>query len=139
MFTPFHSRSANAYKVVGIETGIPQADPHTLVNMLFEGLLQQIGAARSALARGDIKAKCKHIVSAVRLLEEGLKGGLNHSAGGTLAQTLQDIYDFCEMRLTQANVRNDDRMLDEVRQVIEPIADAWKRIGGAVPVPERVM
>lgn len=129
MFTSVATRSASAYKKVSVETSVEQADPHHLVDMLFDGLLHAVGAARAALQRGDIKAKCQHIVTAVRILEEGLKGGLNLQEGGELAGNLLELYNYCVLRLTQANARNDDKALDEVVRLISPLADGWKQIG----------
>lgn len=131
MFTPISARSANAYKRFSVEAGVDQASPHRLVELLFEGLTNSIGAARNALARNDIKAKCEHINKSVRILEEGLKGSLNLDKGGEVAANLQSVYDYCVLRLTQANARNDDALLQEVLTVIAPIADGWKRIGAS--------
>jgi len=129
MFTSVNARSANAYKKVSVEAGVTQADPHKLVEMLFEGLLANVGSARAALARGDVKAKCQNVVTAVRILEEGLKGALNVAEGGELAANLLRLYDYAILRLTQANVRNDDALLKEVIDVMMPIADGWKQMG----------
>ncbi|WP_114968335.1 flagellar export chaperone FliS [Rhodoferax ferrireducens] len=131
MFTSVSTRSASAYKKVSVETSVDQADPHHLVDMLFDGLLHAIGAARAALKRGDIKVKCQNIVTSVRILEEGLKGGLNLKEGGELAANLQGLYGYCVLRLTQANVHNDDAAMEEVIKVISPIAQGWKQISGA--------
>ena len=128
MFSPARTRSASAYKQVGVETSVDQASPHDLVAMLFDGLLLAVGSARAALQRGDIKSKCQHIVAAVRILEEGLKGGLNLELGGKLAANLMDLYGYCVVRLTQANARNDDAALAEVLRLIEPVAEGWKQI-----------
>lgn len=139
MFTSVNTRSANAYQRVSVETGVSQADPHRLVDMLFDGLMNNIGAARGALARGDIKAKCQHILTSVRILEEGLKGSLNLAEGGELATNLDRVYDYCVQRLTTANVRNDDTALQEVAKVMAPIADGWKQMGAADSIPKHVM
>lgn len=128
MFTSVNVRSANAYQRINVETGVVQADPHRLVDMLFDGLLNNIAAARGALARGDIKSKCQHISTSVRILEEGLKGSLNLKDGGELAANLQGVYDYCVVRLTQANVRNDAEALEEVTKILSPIADGWKQM-----------
>jgi len=128
MFTSVSSRSAKTYQRVSVETGVTQADPHLLVDMLFDGLLNNIGVARGALARGDIKAKCQHILISVRILEEGLKGSLNLAEGGELAANLERVYDYCVLRLTTANVRNDDVALQEVMKVLTPIAQGWKHM-----------
>jgi flagellar secretion chaperone FliS len=130
MFTSVSSRSAAAYKRVGLETSIDEADPHQLVNMLFDGLIQAVGMARMAMARGDIASKGEQIIKAVRILDEGLKPALNLKQGGEIAANLNDLYAYCVMRLTQANLRNDDAALGDVLRVIEPLAQGWKQIGG---------
>jgi flagellar protein FliS len=99
--------------------------------MLYDGLLSAIGSARSALSRGDIAAKCKHIDTAVRIIDEGLTSGLNLESGGEIAADLKRLYDFCNMRLTIANARNDEAILAEVIEIITPLALAWKQIRGA--------
>ncbi|MBC7702713.1 MAG: flagellar export chaperone FliS [Rhodoferax sp.] len=136
MFTQIGSRSASAYRQVGVETSVARANPHDLVNLLFDGLLLALGSARAALQRGDIKSKCQQIVIAVRILEEGLKCALNLEQGGQLATNLNDLYGYCVMRLTQANARNDDAALAEVIALVEPVANGWKEIGGISALPQ---
>lgn len=128
MFTPVSSRAASAYQRINIETSVDGADPHQLVALLYEALLRAIAAARTALARGDIAAKGAEIGKAVRILEEGLKAGLNVEAGGEVALNLRGVYAYCVGRLTQANLKNDDARLVEVVALIEPIAQAWVQI-----------
>jgi flagellar protein FliS len=132
MFTPVSSRAASAYQRVNVETAVSQASPHQLVNMLFEGLLQNIGAARVALKRGDIALKGEKITKAVRIIDEALKPALNLADGGDIAANLNGLYGYCALRLTEANLRNDDVALADVIRVIEPLADGWKQIGGQV-------
>jgi len=43
------------------------------------------------------------------------------------------------MRLTQANARNDDAIFKEVIDVLTPIAEGWKQIGGAATAQGRVL
>ena len=133
MFNSVSFRSAAAYKAVGVETRVSQANPHVLVDMLFDGLLQALRAARGALERGDIAAKGKQISIAVRILDEGLRSCLNLDKGGELATNLSDLYGYCVSRLTQANARNDDKALGEVILLIEPVASGWKQIGSSLP------
>lgn len=127
MFTSVNSRAAAAYRRVATET----ADPHQLVALLFEALQRHLATAGGALTRGDIAAKGEAIGKAVRILEEGLKAGLNLAQGGEIAANLHGLYSYCVTRLTQANLRNDLAALDEVRQLIEPIGQSWNSIKGA--------
>lgn len=131
MFTSVRSRAATAYQRVGAETSIQSATPHQLVELLFDALLKSIDNARGALERGDVAAKGNAIGKAARILEEGLKGGLNLAEGGEMAANLQELYSYGVARLTHANLHNDMAALDEVRQLIEPIAQSWKSIKSA--------
>lgn len=128
MFTSVNSRAASAYKRVAADTGVQGANPHQLVSMLFDALLQSLARARGALEAGDITAKGAAIGKAVRILEEGLKAGLNMEQGGELAQNLRGMYSYSIVRLTHANLRNDAAALTEVTALIEPVADSWKQI-----------
>jgi len=135
MFTSVNSRAASAYKRIAADTGVSTADPHQLVVMLFDGLMQSLNAARGAMERGDIEAKGQSIGKAVRILEEGLRSGLNLSQGGDLAKNLNGLYGYAAQRLTTANLRNDRALVTEVIGLIEPVADSWKQIRGAAAVP----
>ena len=129
MFTSVNTRSASVYKRVAVETGVQAADSHRLVGMLFDGLRQAVAAARGAMERGDLVVKGEQIGKAVRIVEEGLKAGLD-PAGGEMAQNLRALYAYSVRRLTEANLRNDPSALAEVATLIEPVAQAWQDIRG---------
>jgi len=128
MFTPVHSRASSTYRRVAADTVVPAADSHHLVHLLFDELLQSIANARGSMARKQIPEKCASISRAVSILDEGLKGGLNRSAGGELAERLDALYDYCILQLTKANALNDEALLVEVRGLLEPLAQAWQEI-----------
>ena len=132
MFTSVSSRSAQAYQRVSVETSVSTANPHQLVNMLFDALLLSIAGARVALNQGDMASKGSKIIRAVRIIDEGLKPALNLKDGGDLAANLNGLYGYCVLRLTHANLHNDASVLEEVIRVIEPVAQGWKEIGGQV-------
>jgi len=117
-----------AYRQVGVETGVAQASPHHLVQMLFDGLLESIAQARGAMHQGAIDAKGRALGRAVRIVEEGLKASLDLRGGGALAQDLADLYAYITLRLTQANLRNDVPALDECASLVLPLREAWVSI-----------
>ena len=128
MFTPVSMRSANSYRAVGYETSVSGASPHQLVNLLFEALQQSLMSAKGAMLSGDIPAKGRSIGRSVRILEEGLKASLDTERGGALAANLRSVYDYCIFKISEANLRNDVALIDEVVRVIHPVADGWKSI-----------
>lgn len=118
---------AGAYRSVGVETGVGAASPHKLVAMLYDGLLDTLAEARGAMRAGQIQAKGNALTRAVRIVDEGLKAALS-PAGGELAGNLDALYGYISVRLTQANLRNDESAIDECVQLIEPLRDAWNSI-----------
>lgn len=129
MYTPVSSRAATAYRQVGVQSCVDGASPHMLIKMLFDGLMQSLNAARGAMQRGEIEEKGRHLGKAVRILDEGLKGGLNPEEGGELATNLRALYDYCVKCLTLANLRNDISLVEEVVELILPVAQSWEQIG----------
>lgn len=121
------------YAQVGVETRLAGADPHQLVAMLFDGYQEAVAQARGALQSGNLEAKGMAIGRAVRIVEEGLRAGLDRSTGGTLARQLDELYGYLTLRLTTANLRNDDAALQECQRLMQPLQQAWTAIGGAPP------
>lgn len=120
--------AGSLYHRVGVETGVDGASPHRLVAMLFDGLCESITLARAAMRAGDVEKKGRAITRAVRIVDEGLKAALDARAGGTLSRDLSDLYDYLALRLTQANLRDDEKLLDECQRLVDPVREAWAAI-----------
>ena len=129
MFSSSGFNRANAYRQVGAHSGVENASPHALIQMLFEGLFQSLNATRGAMERGEIEEKGRHLGKAVRILQEGLATGLDLDKGGELAGNLKLLYDYSVKQLTHANVHNDVGLVEEVIGVLQPVAQGWKEIG----------
>ena len=118
---------AQMYASVGAETGVADASPHRLVTMLFEAYADAIAQAIGAMKNKQIEAKCRAIVRAARIVDEGLKASLDLSSG-PLAADLNDLYAYITLRLTHANLRNDVAALNECLALMQPIREAWASI-----------
>lgn len=130
-FTPMPaaSRAHEAYRDVDVNARVSMASPHQLVTMLFDGLREALAQGRGAIRNGQIERKGRSIGRAVRIVEEGLKAGLDLQGGGSLARDLHDLYAYLSLRLTRANLDNDEAALDECQRLVEPLASAWAAIG----------
>ena len=128
--SPFASRTQRAtmYSKVGLETDVQGASPHRLVSMLFDGVFDAMNQARGALQSGNNEIKNRALGRAVRILDEGLKAGLNLEAG-PLATDLRELYAYLCMRLTQANLHNDAAAIEECQRILTPVREAWTAIG----------
>ncbi|MBT0569527.1 flagellar export chaperone FliS [Curvibacter sp. CHRR-16] len=128
MYSSVNTRSAAAYKRASVEASVAMADPHQLVTLLFEALQRHLACAKLALQAQDITGKCYQVNAALRILEEGLKAPLDMERGGEIAKNLNALYDYCIRRLVLANAKNDEAGLDEVSQLIAPVASGWKEM-----------
>jgi flagellar secretion chaperone FliS len=79
-----------------------------------------------------VESKCRALTRAGRIVEEGLKGGLNLEAGGTIGRGLDELYTYITHRVLQANLRSDVSAVEECCRLVEPLRDAWSQIGAQV-------
>jgi len=115
------------YSRNAVQTGIESASPHRLTQMLMEGALGKIAAAKGNMEHGKIQAKGDQIASAISILD-GLRNSLDMEKGGEIAQNLEDLYTYMERRLLDAHRNNDLAILDEVSDLLRQIKDAWDAI-----------
>jgi flagellar protein FliS len=122
-----------SYQHVGAEASVTDADPHHLVQLLLQGALDRIAAAKGHLQRGEVAPKGEAIGKAMNIVA-GLRGSLNLEAGGEIARNLEALYDYVDLRLLEANLKNDAARLDEVARLLGEIKGAWDAIAPrAVP------
>ena len=115
------------YNQVDSYTGVSDADPHRLVQMLLEGALGKIAAVKGLMTRGDTVKKGEVIGQAISIIG-GLRSSLDIASGGKFAANLDDLYEYMERRLVQANLKNDVAILDEVATLLREIKTAWDLI-----------
>ncbi len=108
------------------------ASPHRLIQMLLEGLLENVGRARGFMERGQIADKGMMISKCIDILN-GLSSVLDEDKGGEVTQELFRLYDYCGRRLFECNISNDVEGLDEVSRLINEILEGW-----VVLKPDRV-
>jgi len=73
------------------------------------------------------RVKGAQIGSAISIME-GLKTSLDMEKGGEIARNLEDLYNYMERRLIEANSGNDTSLLDEVSDLLKQIKEAWDAI-----------
>ncbi len=115
------------YSKVANESGIMNASPYRIIQMLMAGALDRISAAKGLITRGDVVGKGKQISDVVSIIN-GLRRSLDHKAGGEIASNLDALYDYMSRRLMQASVENDVEILDEVARLLNTIKNGWDNI-----------
>ena len=108
-----------------LQTHVLSADPVELVCLLYQHAADSVREARASLARGDIGARAKAISKAIGILGE-LNGALDRKVGGTISTSLEQLYSYMTLRLTEANVRQQDAPLAEVESLMNTLGQAWQ-------------
>jgi flagellar protein FliS len=107
--------------------GAAAGDRLQLVLRMMDGALDRIVTARGHMARRETAAKGEAIGRAIGLID-GLRTSLDKQRGGEIATNLEALYDYMMRRLVEANLRDDERRLDEVAGLLDEIRSGWQSI-----------
>ncbi|MGH9661649.1 MAG: flagellar export chaperone FliS [Bryobacteraceae bacterium] len=122
--------SINAYHSY-LENKVLGASPMELVQILYDAAIDATRVAERCLAAGDIEGRSRQIGRVQAMLCE-LSSSLDREAGGDLAVRLARLYDYMQLKLTEANVNQTLGPIVEVRGLLATLAGAWRE---AVPMP----
>ena len=129
-------RAIQSYGDVKVTTGVASANNVQLIQMLFDGFLESLVAARGHIQHNNIQEKSKAIARASRIVL-GLQGALDFEKGGDLANNLNELYSYVTRRLFHVNAQNDLVVLDEIFGLMKEIRDAWEGVPALVPPSSR--
>ena len=112
------------YQSVSVTSGVEDATPHRLIQMLMEGALDKIATAKGHMLHDNMAEKGRHVSWAISIIS-GLQSSLDMEAGGEISQNLDDLYDYMVRRLGKAGADNDPAILDEVSSLLLEVKSAW--------------
>jgi flagellar protein FliS len=102
---------------------VATASPSRLVTMLYDRLVRDLVTGESAITAWDLAAANASLVHAQEIIWE-LAAGLDPTrwSGGP---ALAALYQFMLVELLDANVKKDAAKVASVRELVEPLRDAW--------------
>ena len=106
------------------------AAPIKLVMMCYDGAIGSLKLARESYLLKEYEAKAKALQKAFDILYE-LNASLDLKKGGDIARNLRSLYLYMIQTLTDADVKKDIRVFDDVIKMLEELESAWVAI--AVP------
>ncbi|WP_163193277.1 flagellar export chaperone FliS [Clostridium thermarum] len=104
---------------------VTYASKEQLLLMLVEGAVKFAKIGRQAIVDKDIKKCHENLIKAQNIFYE-LMATLNVEQGGEWAKAMMNIYDFIVRRLTDANIKKDVTIMDEVIPLIEEVKNTWE-------------
>lgn len=115
------------YQAVGVQTSIMDADPHRLIQLLYQGALDNLSKAKGAIEREDIEQRNNHLNKTIQIVG-GLREFLDFEKGGELSKNLDQLYDYVEYRLFEANIHHNAQIVTECIGLLKEVSGAWDEI-----------
>lgn len=109
--------------------------PEKLILMCYDGIIKFSKRAIENLNQKQIESAHRNILRAQAIITE-LRVSLRTDVG-EVARNLDQLYDFINTHLLEANLRKDPRKLREVIEIISPLREAWAEacVRAAQPQP----
>ena len=101
------------------------ASPAELTLMLYEGAIRFCNMAINGIEQKDIEKSHNNIVKAENIIDYP-QATLDMKY--PVAEHFNDIYNYLQQRLVQANLKKDVEILQEVCEHIRSVRDTWKEV-----------
>lgn len=131
-----HLSALQKYNQVRAHVQTEGASPHRLIQILMEGALEKIRAAKGLMERRSIPGKIRQINWALSIID-GLRQSLDMDKGGEIAANLEALYDYMQRRLVVANAENNPSILDEVADLMMEIKSSWDAVPESISKESR--
>ena len=116
-----NNNAALAYKNNAINT----ASPGDLTLLLYEGAIKFCNIAIMAVEKKDVQKAHTNIVKVENIVNY-LQSTLDMKY--PVSQDFDRIYVYLQQRLTQANMKKDPEILNEVCEHLRSLRDTWKEV-----------
>jgi flagellar protein FliS len=116
------------------ETQIKTAAQGRLILMLYDGAIKFLNLAREGLESKHRKYDevSTNLIRSQDIISE-LMVSLDFDRGGEIARGLFSLYMYCNRRILDGNIQKDTAPLEEVRQILSELREAWASIADKSP------
>jgi flagellar protein FliS len=122
-----NKKAMEGYGRGALESEVNYASPYRIIQMLMEGALSKLAAAKGCIERNDYAEKSRQITWGLNIIQ-GLRTSLDEEKGGEIASNLDNLYEYMGRRLLEANTKNDIAIIDEVITLLQEIKAGWDAI-----------
>ncbi|MBQ4132152.1 MAG: flagellar export chaperone FliS [Desulfovibrionaceae bacterium] len=109
------------------QTQVTTTTQGELVVLLYDGAIKYLRLAKEKIAAKDFAEKGILISKALDIIQE-LDSSLNMEQGGEISVNLHSLYIFAQRQLLQANLKMDQKLVDEVITMLSSLRDAFAAI-----------
>lgn len=115
--------AAQAYRQASFEN----APPIKIIRMLYQGAIRFIDQAKREDHR-DPKSKFHELLFRVDSILTELRLALDHEQNQEVCENLKQLYLYGESRLSVARLQYDMAALDDVREILSTLLEAWEQV-----------
>lgn len=109
------------------EAAVRGARPVRLTILLYEQIIQDISRASDAIGREDFEALAREVGHATGVIGY-LQATLNRDASASIVRNLASFYAMLREQLMEAQVRCSREILDDLRQQVLEVREAWLKV-----------
>lgn len=118
-----YNNSLSHYQKVEVET----TDSLKLIIMLYEGGISFLEQAKLRIKENKVADK-GILISKVMAIVSELQSSLDLKKGGEVAGNIDRIYSYLRERLIEANLKSDEKIVDEVLHHMRTLKEAWVQV-----------
>jgi len=131
-----YNQALSAYR----ETRVRTASQGTLIIMLYDEAIKQLGAAASLFDENYKKEPARieiangHILKTQEIITE-LMASLDMDAGGEISKNLLALYVYFNSQLLEANMEKSPEKILFVKNMMDQLRSAWAEVVSTTAVP----
>ncbi|MFL0246789.1 flagellar export chaperone FliS [Candidatus Clostridium stratigraminis] len=114
---------SNAYNVYK-NNSVNYSSKEQLLLMLLDGAVRFSKIARQAISDNDVKKAHEFLIKTQNIFYE-LIISIDLTNTGDWGKDIVELYEFIIKRLSDANIKKDIKIIDEVIPLIEDIRETW--------------
>lgn len=126
----YGKKGIQAYKKDSLKADLASADPHRVIQLLMQGVLERLALSKGFIERRDLESKSKTLTRTVEIIN-ALRDSLERDANPELVDNLDALYLYMISRIQEAGTAMDSSILDEVMRLMLEVKGAWDQIGDA--------
>lgn len=107
------------------QNSINTASPGELTLMLYNGCIKFIKQAKKAIDEKNYQEKNTNLIKAQNIIRELM---VTLDMQYAISKDFMIMYDYILRRLIDANIHNDNEILNEVEELVVGFRDTWKEV-----------
>jgi flagellar protein FliS len=104
-----------------------ECDPYALIDLLLDGALDRLEAARQTSLQSERSARLHYLSSALSIITQ-LRSVVASEGEGGFGTNLKSLYDYMLRRLPAASLHEDTAPIEDVASLMRTIRSAWQSL-----------